>query len=417
MNPSISEYIRGHNSYTGKYRDGKKIPIAQFVEDYINGKIDVVGDFREFMSRRAEFFDYSFIPQHYEYFFTQFLPEFFIHSKNQDETIGRDHYDRGNDFFGAFLGDRMIYTSAFFKNLNETLEQAQDNKLKMVCEKLQLKPGEKLLDIGCGWGTLVRYASQTYGADVTGVTVAGEGAKFAQMQIDEAKVNDRARILVSDYRDIPQQKYNKISCLEMAEHVGILRFQKFMKQVYNLLEDDGLFYLQIAGLKAGIHKESMVWGLFMAKYIFPGADASTPLSFFVTNLEQAGFEIHSVENVGIHYSHTIRIWYDNWMKNEEFVREKYGQWWFRLWQVFLSWSIDIAAQGNSTCFQIVANKNLENFDRNRYIEGYNMGERDFNEKYANLDSDFNSSNNSPDAGSNRKIKKDQKAKEESVSLN
>jgi cyclopropane fatty-acyl-phospholipid synthase-like methyltransferase len=393
MNRPITDYIREYQ--TNKYRDGKKIPIAEFVEDYINGRIDVVGDFREFMHNRAEYFDYSFIPEHYQYFFTQFLPEFFIHSKHQDETIGRTHYNRGNDFFGSFLGDRMIYTSAFFQTLNDTLEEAQDNKLKMVCEKLQLKAGEKLLDIGCGWGTLVRYAAQTYGADATGVTVAGEGAAYAQKQIEEAGITDRARILVCDYRDIPQQKYNKISCLEMAEHVGILRFQKFMKQVYNMLEDDGLFYLQIAGLKHGIHKESMVWGLFMAKYIFPGADASTPLSFFVTNLEQAGFEVHSVENVGIHYSHTIRLWYDNWMKNETYVREHYGQWWFRLWQVFLSWSVDIAAQGNSTCWQIVSHKNLEHFDRNRFIGGFNLGERDFNTDHSQTNNGMTASAKKP----------------------
>ena len=161
----------------------------------------------------------------------------------------------------------------------------------------------------------------------------------------------------------------------MAEHVGVKYFRKFMKQINSMLEDDGHFYLQIAGLKAGVHPESLVWGLFMNKYIFSGADASMPLSFVVKNLEKAGFEIHSVENIGIHYSITIDRWYDNWMRNQSKVEAKYGQFWFRLWQVFLGWSVYIASQGNSTCFQILCNKNHETFDRHRWVGELGLGER------------------------------------------
>ena len=114
----------------------------------------------------------------------------------------------------------------------------------------------------------------------------------------------------------------------------------------------------------------------MNEYIFPGADASMPLSFVVSKLEKAGFEIHSVENVGIHYSKTIRIWYDNWMAHREEMLEAYGQWWYRCWEIFLGWSVDIAKQGNSTAFQIVCNKNLETFDRRRLVNALNMGDRD-----------------------------------------
>ena len=194
-------------------------------------------------------------------------------------------------------------------------------------------------------------------------------------------VSERARILTLDYRDIPRGPYDKISCLEMAEHVGVKNFQGFMRQVHDMLTDDGLFYLQIAGLRAkkgtlGFHFEDLVWGLFMNKYIFPGADASMPLSFVVSNLESAGFEIHSVENVGIHYSLTISRWYDNWMANRAEIVKTYGEWWFRVWQMFLGWSVEIAAQGSSTCFQVVANKNLDNFNRMRWVGATNLGERD-----------------------------------------
>ncbi|MBS1914332.1 MAG: class I SAM-dependent methyltransferase [Bacteroidetes bacterium] len=357
-----------------RYKGGK-VPFTTLVEDYIHGRIDIEGDFREFIRRRTDFATYKLVADHFRFLFTRFIPEVTIHSKKQDERIVQDHYDRGNDFFNWFLGPRMIYTSAFFTDSSQDLETAQDQKMELVCDKLQLKPGHRMLDIGCGWGTLALYAARNRGADATGVTIAHQGAAYATEQIANAGCQERARILRMDYRDIPRTTYDRISCLEMAEHVGVKYFRKFMRQIHGMLADDGLFYLQIAGLKAGVHMESLVWGLFMNKYIFSGADASMPLSFVVKNLEKVGFEIHSVENVGIHYSITIDRWYDNWMRNRAQVEAKYGTFWFRLWQVFLGWSVHIAAQGNSTCFQIVCNKNLETFNRNRWIGELGLGER------------------------------------------
>jgi cyclopropane fatty-acyl-phospholipid synthase-like methyltransferase len=350
-----------------RYRGTAKVPITTVIEDYIHERIDIEGDFREFIRTRTDITTYKLVADHFKFLLTRFIPEVTIHSKKQDERIVQDHYDRGNDFFNWFLGPRMIYTSAYFTDLDQSLETGQDQKLERVCDKLQLTPGQSLLDIGCGWGTLALYAARVRGADATGVTIAHQGAAYGNEQIANAGYQDSARILRMDYRDIPKRTYNKISCLEMAEHVGVKYFRKFMRQINTMLDDDGLFYLQIAGLKAGIHIESLVWGLFMSKYIFPGADASMPLSFVVKNLEKAGFEIHSVENVGIHYSITIDRWYDNWMRNQAAVEAKYGVYWFRLWQVFLGWSVHIAAQGNSTCFQIVCNKNRETFNRKIWV--------------------------------------------------
>jgi len=359
-----------------RYKNGEKTPITNFIEDYMNGRVDCTIDIRLLMKHRTQYFNYDLVPHHGRFVFEKFIPQLAIHSKSQDERIVRDHYDRRNDFFAGFLGERMVYTSAFFKRGDEGLTEAQDNKMHLVSQKIQLKPGERLLDIGCGWGTLVAHTAKHYGVDATGITIAQAGADWGNQQIADWGVQDRARILRMDYREIPPAKYNKITCLEMAEHVGVKYFQRFMRQINGLLEEDGLFYLQIAGLKAGIHRESLIWGAFMNEYIFPGADASMPLSFVVSKLEKAGFEIHSVENVGIHYSKTIRIWYDNWMANREAMLAEYGQWWYRCWEIFLGWSVDIAKQGNSTAFQIVCNKNLETFDRRRWVGAVNLGERD-----------------------------------------
>jgi len=219
----------------------------------------------------------------------------------------RDHYDRGDDFYGWFLGPRMIYTSGIISDITkeETLEELQDNKLTIVCEKIELQDGERLLDIGCGWGT---GRNQTAWGN-NGLRKAG---------ITE----EQSRILCMDYRDIPvpEGKYNKITCLEMAEHVGVRHFSTFLTQVYNMLDDDGIFFLQIAGLRKAWQFEDLIWGLYMNKYVFPGVD----------RLEGAGFEVKHVDTIGVHYSATLWRWYRNWMANREKVEAKYGNRWFRV---------------------------------------------------------------------------------------
>jgi sphingolipid C9-methyltransferase len=377
-----SDYlIPKHPSVQARYK-APKASMGWFVEDYMDGKVDIACSFRELMSVKDEIFDYKFDSHHWHFLITRFLPEIAIHSKAQDERIVRSHYDDNNDLFSWFLGDRMVYTSGFYHTGEEHLELAQDQKMDLISQKIGLQAGHKMLDIGCGWGTLVMRSAKYYGVDATGVTLAEDGAAWANKQIRDNGVEDRARILRMDYRDIPHKLYDRITCLEMAEHVGIKNFQKFMAQIYGMLEDDGVFYLQIAGLRARrgllapFFMEDLVWGLFMNKYIFSGADASMPLSFVVKNLENVGFEVHSVENVGIHYSRTIDQWYDNWIGNREKVVARYGERTFRMYEVFLAWSVAIAAQGSSTCFQLVCNKNLNEFERKRWIGGVNIGERD-----------------------------------------
>ena len=302
----------------------------------------------------------------------------------------RDHYDRGDDFYGWFLGPRMIYTSGIISDINkeETLEQLQDNKLGVVCEKIGLKRGESLLDIGCGWGTLAKYASTNYGAHATGVTLGRNQTAWGNNALRKAGIEeDQSRILCMDYRDIPLPPggYNKITCLEMAEHVGVKYFSTFLKQVYDMLDDDGVFFLQIAGIRKCWQYEDLIWGLFMNKYIFPGADASTPLGWFVDKLEGAGFEVKGIDTIGVHYSATLWRWYRNWMANKEKVEAKYGNRWFRvrllprlkgcnlytdiscqIWEFFLAYSTIISRQGSATCYQITLVKNINSTHR---IEG------------------------------------------------
>jgi len=289
-----------------------------------------------------------------------------------------DHYDRGNDFFNAFLGPKMIYTSAFYQGLDQNLEQAQDNKLNMLCEKVMLKPGMTFLDIGCGWGTLVRWAAKQFGARASGVTLSAEGAAWCRAQAKaDGLTEEQCYIYNCDYREIPEgTKFDAISAVEMAEHVGIANFGLFLDKVRSMLKDDGLFYMQVAGLRKGSNWQDTQWGLFMSRYIFPGADASTPLYWYVKQLELAGFEVHSTENVGRHYSHTLHAWYDNWMKNKDSPKlASYPDRLKRLWDIFLAWSVIASGIGSATCYQIVAHKNTYTFPRDIFCSKDMAGKR------------------------------------------
>jgi cyclopropane fatty-acyl-phospholipid synthase-like methyltransferase len=365
---TLTDYVVFKDQKLAQKYKNRPIPISVLYEAYFDEDLDIVGDITKFLRDRNQFVKYTLTPAHFRWAVTNFIPEVAIHSKLQDKRIVREHYDRGNDFFGWFLGERMVYTSGFFQNpATETLEQAQDNKLNLVCKKLGLRPGERLLDIGCGWGTLASHAAKHYGVDATGVTIAERQTEFGNDRAKSWGVSDKARILCLDYRDIPKQKFDKIVSLEMVEHVGVKNLVSFYEQVRDLLADDGLFLLQWTGLRRDMRGEDLIWGLFMNKYIFPGADASLCPSAMLKAMEKAGWETHSVENISIHYCWTIERWLANWLSNRDAIVAAYGERWFRIWKFFLAWSSLIGENGSAACFQVVLNKNIDKYDRTRFV--------------------------------------------------
>lgn len=364
---NLSHHIIFHDRALARRYATSKIPIDTLFEAYFDGAVDIPGDIYALMNDRQALVKHRFTAAHVKYFLGRFVPEFAGHTKAMDEKLVRGHYDRGDDFFSAFLGPRMVYTSAFFTNPSQSLETGQDQKMDMVCQKLMLKPGERMLDIGCGWGTLAMHAAQHYGVTSTGVTLSKNQAAFGNERIRATGVGEQAHIDCLDYREIPKTKFNKISNLEMVEHVGIKHLRSFYRQVYDLLDDQGLFLMQWTGLRSNANVEDLIWGLFMAKYIFPGADASLPLAPMMKAMEKSGFEIHSVENVTTHYHHTLKKWHDNWLSNKDAVTAVYGERWFRIWHVFLAWATTVAVQGTAACFQVLAHKNLNHFDRTIWV--------------------------------------------------
>merc|ERR1719399_1449179 len=249
----------------------------------------------------------------------------------------------------------MVYTGAIYDDAHNSLYEAQMNKLDNVAESIGLKPGENLLDIGCGWGRLIEHMATKFGANATGITLSTDQKAYAEKNIIKSK---NAKIVLHDFMtwDIPDKSFDKITTLEMFEHVGIKYYTRGLKKVHSLLKDDGVLYFQVAGLRPSYEWRDFIWGMFMNEHVFPGADASTPLYWVVNHLERAGFEVQRVHNLGSHYSRTLNDWLTNWRRGKEKIVAKYGIRDWRRWEVFLRWSVFAAGEGSSTVMMITATK-------------------------------------------------------------
>eukprot|EP00413_Alexandrium_margalefii_P049074 CAMPEP_0204609142 /NCGR_PEP_ID=MMETSP0661-20131031/60734_1 /ASSEMBLY_ACC=CAM_ASM_000606 /TAXON_ID=109239 /ORGANISM="Alexandrium margalefi, Strain AMGDE01CS-322" /LENGTH=458 /DNA_ID=CAMNT_0051620769 /DNA_START=72 /DNA_END=1448 /DNA_ORIENTATION=+ len=369
----IDDYVEFKDSATKRDWSGRRIPISLLCELFLQDKIAFKKDVLEVLrDHRNEFVNYKMCWSVYRFLILQLFPNTENSSMKHLSATKKEiaeHYDRGNDWFESFLGPRMNYTSAVFEGLDQSLEVAQDNKMSLLCDKLMLKSDETLLDIGCGWGTLLCHSAKNYGSLSVGVTLSVEGAKYCLEQARSKCLEDRVKVMCMDYREIPNTtKFDKIVSVEMAEHVGLSNFQLYLQSISSLLKDDGLFLMQVAGLRQGANWEDISWGLFMSRYIFPGADASTPLNWYIRQLEVAGFEVRSVETIGRHYSHTLHRWYDNFQKNRTKMEKTYGSYLCRLWDFFLAWSVVAAGQGSATCYQILVHKNIYGWPRDVFCD-------------------------------------------------
>merc|ERR1719453_609678 len=247
-------------------------------------------------------------------------------------THNVDTHNKGDDWFESTLGDPMVYTSAIYLGKDDSIWQGQVHKLNYILDSAMVKPGDKVLDIGCGWGRLLDWYARA-GAHATGMTLSTDQAQFGRKL--NAAHGDKVNIILDNFmtRDIAPKSFKVISAVEMAEHVGIRNYNTFLKRVYNLLDDDGTFYIQVAGLRRGYGSynpfEEHIWGLFMDEHVFPGADASCPQGWVISHLEKAGFEVQRAQNLGWHYSQTLAHWLQVWNSKKESIIAVYGERSFR----------------------------------------------------------------------------------------
>lgn len=289
-----------------------------------------------------------------------------LHSKLRDAESNRFHYDTGNDFYALWLDSKMVYSCAYFARGVTTLDDAQTAKLDLICRKLRLEPGERLLDIGCGWGALVMHAAQHYGAIAHGVTLAPQQAALAQDRISAAGLQDRCRVEVLDYRDLPANaSYDKISSVGMAEHVGRSQIATYFGTAFRLTKEGGLFLNHCIvdngrSPRALLTRRPLRWTLdrmwrrseFIDRYVFPDFNLF-PLGELITAGEHAGFEARDAENLRDHYARTCRHWVHRLEVNHDAAAALVGESGFRVWRLYMAAGAHQHASGANGIVQVV----------------------------------------------------------------
>ncbi|WP_030440889.1 SAM-dependent methyltransferase [Actinoplanes subtropicus] len=234
------------------------------------------------------------------------------HSRRRDRQAVSQHYDVGNEFYRIVLGESMVYSCAYWTSdaPGYGLADAQRDKLDLICRKLGLRPGERLLDVGCGWGSLAIHAAREYGVSVLGITLSGEQAEFARKQVAEAGLADQIEIRIQDYRDLDDSPFDAISSVGMAEHVGTGPYREYAEILHGQLKPGGrLLNHQIGRLRLPEKSPDQPQS-FIDSYVFPDGELA-PIGTTVTLLEQAGFEVRDVHALREHYARTLRAWVAN----------------------------------------------------------------------------------------------------------
>ncbi|MYT72597.1 MULTISPECIES: cyclopropane-fatty-acyl-phospholipid synthase family protein [unclassified Streptomyces] len=233
-----------------------------------------------------------------------------LHTKGSDKQAISHHYDVGNDFYELVLGPSMVYSCAYWESPDATLESAQRDKLELISRKLGLRPGMRLLDVGCGWGSMAVHAAREHGVSVVGVTLSQEQAAFARKRVADEGLTDRVEIRVQDYRDVRDGPYDAISSIGMAEHVGADRYLEYAQDLYALLAPGGRLLNHQIARRPQRDESAYEVDEFIDAYVFPDGELA-PVGTTAGLLERAGFEVRDVEAIREHYALTLRQWVRN----------------------------------------------------------------------------------------------------------
>jgi cyclopropane-fatty-acyl-phospholipid synthase len=264
------------------------------------------------------------------------------HTTKRDREAVRHHYDVGNEFFSLFLDPSMTYSCAFFSRAPKrkgilagdepaTLEQAQEAKLELVCTKLGLQAGQRVLDVGCGWGSFVMHAASRHGVDAVGITLSEPQAELARKRVADAGLSDKVEIRVQDYRELAGENFDAVASIGMVEHVGEAQIDRYAEQLASMLAPGGrLLNHGISRLRHG----SVEGGAFSERYVFPDGE-TLHVSRVILALERAGFIAQHVEEFGSDYAETLRHWIRNLDENIERAEEIAGPERLRVWRLYL----------------------------------------------------------------------------------
>jgi len=280
------------------------------------------------------------------------------HDRKKDARAIAHHYDVSNDFYALWLDHSMVYSCAYFPQANESLQAAQQAKLDHVLTKIMLKPGERLLDIGCGWGALAMRAAQQFGARVVGVTLSKNQFELARARVAQAGLADRVEIRLQDYRDLNPRngQFDKITSIGMFEHVGLKHLPEYFGSIHALLKDGGLALNHgITSTDPGSGTAPLGAAQFIEKYVFPNGELPH-ISLALHDMQAAGLEPLDVECLRRHYARTLEMWSGNYEQHADAARGLVNETTFRVWRIYLAGCAHAFAQNWVSIYQVLACK-------------------------------------------------------------
>ena len=260
------------------------------------------------------------------------------------------HYDLSDDLYDLFLDKKRQYSCGYFKNQNESLEDAQNNKIQHIIKKLNIESNQKVLDIGCGWGSLSIDIAKSINCEVTGITLSQNQLDYCLKKAKELNLEDQVTFKLMDYREL-DEKFDRIVSVGMFEHVGRKFYKKFFKQVEKLLSDNGVSLIHTIG-SVNPPRDPHPW---ITKYIFPGGYTPS-LSEVTTPIEKAGLVVSDIEVLKLHYSYTLRHWKENCIKNKEKIIKMYDEKFFRMWEFYLAGCEIVFKWGDQVVYQFQLTK-------------------------------------------------------------
>jgi len=278
-----------------------------------------------------------------------------VHTKDRDRQVISYHYDMPAEFYALWLDERMMYSCAYFSKPDEGLDSAQERKLDYICRKLRLRPGERLLDIGCGFAGLIMHAVAHYGVHAVGITLSVRQAEVARQRLREAGLNDRCRVEVSDYRDIDHElQYDKIVSVGMFEHVGEAHLPEYFSRAWDLLRPGGVFLNHGISYSATYRRRGPS---FSDRYVFPDGDL-VPISASLRAAELSGFELRDVESLREHYALTLHHWVQRLEAHQEEARRITDDITYRIWRLYMAGSAHGFRTGRLNIYQVLLSKPL-----------------------------------------------------------
>ena len=261
------------------------------------------------------------------------------------------HYDLSDDLYSLFLDPKKQYSCGYFKNEDDTLETAQNNKIQHIIKKLNIQSNQKVLDIGCGWGSLAIEIAKSTNCKVTGVTLSESQLDYCLKKVKELNLENQVTFKLMDYREL-DEKFDRIVSVGMFEHVGRKFYKRFFKQIEKLLTDDGVSLIHTIG-SVNPPRDPHPW---VTKYIFPGGYTPS-LSEVTTPIEKAGLIVNDIEVLKLHYSHTLRHWKENCIENKQKIIEMFDENFFRMWEFYLTGCEMAFKWGDQVVYQFQLTKN------------------------------------------------------------